>query len=244
VSRGAGVAAALVLGLALAGCGGAEEELPRIGLRAPAGAPAPGAGEVFHRFVEAAARRDATTMWELLSAPTQGSLGPSVDDFRSSAASDLHKAAGSFVGEPRLVVTRAFGPYWAVAAVAGEIRNRDGEREPAAFAAALRREDDGWRLELDGVYFVGHRPSPLAELDGGETPRLGATAQSSDRIQRMVLWLDGETLGARSYRPLPFMGTLEARPPAELRPGVHVVTVFAAAGKTAGAQAWPFVVEP
>jgi hypothetical protein len=231
--------------LALAGCGGgAEEASPPVGLRAADGMPAPGAAEVLERFVEAAARRDSTTMWELLSVPTRASLGPTLEDFRQSAAGDLRRAAGSFVGEPSLVLARAFGPAWAVAAVAGEVEDDDGERDPAAFAAAFRREEAGWRLELDGIYFVGHRPSPLAELDADELPWLGATAQSSGRIDRIVVWLDGEAVGARTRRPLPFMRSAEARPEMPLEPGAHVVTVFAATAETAAAQAWPFVVEP
>jgi hypothetical protein len=240
-------AAALVATVAmLAACGGGEEEPPpQAGLRAAAGSPAPGAAEVFLRFVEAATRRDSTTMWELLSEPTRASLGPTIEDFRWNTVSELRRAAGDFAGEPRLVLARAFGPDWAVAAVAGEVEDDDGEREPAAYAAALRREEAGWRLELDGVFFVGHRPSPLAELDArGDPPWLAATAQSSATIERMVLWLDGEPVGSRAHRPLPFMGSVEARPAEALEPGVHVLTVFAAAGHTAGAQAWPFVVEP
>jgi hypothetical protein len=234
--------ATLVLVLLLAGCGGAEEEPPPVGLRATPGAPAPGAAEVFERFLEAAGRGDAVSMWGLLSEPTRASLA-SLDRFRWSTALELRKAAGSFVEEPRLVLAQAPAPAWAVAAAAGEIE-RDEEREPAAFAAALRREEAGWRVELNGVFFVGHRPAPQAELEGDEPPLLGATAQSSATVERMVVWLDGEAIGSRAGRPQPFVGTIAARPAAPLEPGVHIVTVFAATGETAAAQAWPFVVEP
>jgi hypothetical protein len=181
-------------------------------------------------------------MWGLLSAPTQASLGPSLDRFRWSAARDLQKAAGRFAGEPERVLARALGPGWAVAAVAGEVEDDDGEREPAAFAAALRREDGSWRLELDGIFFVGHAPHPLAEL-GNDEPVLEVFAQSSARIARMVLWLGGEPVGARITRPMPFTGAIAARAASPLPPGVHVLTVFAATEDTAAAQAWPFEVE-
>ncbi|HUH15246.1 MAG TPA: hypothetical protein VML35_05130, partial [Gaiellaceae bacterium] len=111
-----------------------------------------------------------------------------------------------------------------------------------AYAAALRREQAGWRVELGGVFFVGHRPAPLAETDDRRPP-LGATAQSSGQIERMVLWLDGEPAGARTVREQPFTGTIEARPSARLAPGFHVVAVFAATAETAGAAAWPFALE-
>lgn len=239
--RAAAVVAAAVLLLPVAGCGADEDEVPPpVGLRAAAGSHAPGAAAVFERFVDAARRGDAVEMWGLLSAPTRASLGPTLPRFRESAAIELQQAAGEFAGGAELALARAFGPRWAVAVATGVIE-REGEREPAAFAAALRREPSGWRLELHGIFFVGHQPSPLEEV--GNEPTLGATAQSSARIERMVLWLDGEAVGARATRPQPFTGTITARAAVPLGPGIHVVTVFAATDETAAAQAWPFEVE-
>ena len=231
-----------VLLLLAPGCGGGdEEEPPPVGLRAAAGAPAPGAAEVFERFVAASRRYDTAEMWGLLSAPTQAAFGGTLTRFRRDGAWQLRKASGRFSGEVELVLARAFGPRWAVATVVGEVV-RDGEREPAAWGAALRREPAGWRIELDGIFFVGHRPGPLEELRAGDA-ELRATAQSSGRIERMVAWLDGEPVGARAVRAQPFTGTITARSGETLPPGVHVVTVFAATADTAAAQAWPFVVE-
>lgn len=244
--RTVAAALGLLLLLALAGCGGdGEPPPPAVGLRAVEGAPASaGAADVFERFLDAAASGDAVTMWGLLSGPTRDSIGPTLDRFRRSAALDLQDAAGSFVGDARPVVARTFDPHWAVAAVAGVVEDEDGEREPAAYAAALRREDAGWRLELNGVFFAWHSPPPLAELGSDEPPLVGVVAQSSARIERMVVWLDGRAAGSRAVRPQPFVGAIEARAPAPLAPGVHVVTVFAATDETAAAQAWPFEVEP
>jgi len=237
----AAAAVVCVAGLLAAGCGGDEQEPPpAVGLRVAAGAPAPGAARVFAEFLDAAARGDATGMWALLSEPTRASLGRTLDGFRRGAAYDLEQTAGLLrdPGEP--VLARAFGPRWAVAAVAGEIE-RDGEREHAAYAAALRRERGEWRLELNGLFFVSHEPAPLEEVET-RTPLLRVTAQSSARIERMVLWLDGEPVGARAVRPQPFTGTITARAARPLEPGVYVVTAFAATDETAAAQAWPFVV--
>jgi hypothetical protein len=235
------LAAALGAGVALAGCGGEQEPPPQVGLRLAAGAHAPVAAQVLEAFVAAAGRGDAAAMWALLSEPTRASYGPTPRAFRAGAAAELEEGVGRLAGASELVLARAFGPSWAVAAVAGEVE-REGEREHAAWAAALRREDDGWRVELGGLVFAGERPSPLAEL-GERRPLLSATAQSSARIERMVLWLDGEPVAARAVRDQPFTGRIGARPAAPLEPGVHVVAVFAATADTAGASAWPFVVE-
>jgi hypothetical protein len=240
VSRAAACLLA-VAALLPAGCGGEAELPPQVGLRAAAGTPAPGAAKVLERFVEAAGRGDAEAMWELLSEPTRASFGPTLERFRLNAAAELEMGIGPFAGSAELVLARAVTESWAVAAVAGEVE-RDGEREEGAYASALRRESGGWRLELGGVHFVGHAPGALEEIDDAE-PVLRATAQSSARIERMTLWLDGRVVASRAARQTPFSGTVGGRAFEELRPGVHVVTVFAATDETAAAQAWPFEVE-
>jgi hypothetical protein len=240
---------ACLLGLLLAGCGGeragdaavpAQQELrPQ---RTEAGRVDPRPGRVLLGFVQAAGRGHADAMWALLSDPTQASFGPTFAAFRRGAAFEFRDGLGSLAPNARVTFSRTLAGGWAVAAVSGE-RNTEGERERFAYAAALVRERGALRLELGGIVFSDHRPEPNGDIK--ETrPRLSVKASAGRNVTAVRAWLDGRALPTtRGADDPPFTATIRALPDRVLSRGLHEVVVFAAAGDTAAAASWGFVVE-
>lgn len=232
--------AALVAGLALAGCGGGTAE-PEASAGA-AGPPVvtradPGPGQTLVRFVRAARRGDAAALWSLLSVPTRESGGPTLDQFRRGLARSLRAGPGTLEPGARVLLSRRVGSRFAVAALAGE-RIVDGEPEQLNYAAAFVSEDGAWRVELDAVVFGSLEPEPL---DGVEArPQLRARAASGGSIEVLLLWLDGRAVPGEATADTPFQATAFARADRSLAPGRHDVVAFAATRDAAGAVAWPF----
>lgn len=222
------LAAAVILAAALAaGCGGGER-LPAIFLEPGSGVPDREAGLTVLRFVQAARSGDSARMRALMSADTRASFGPGTG--RELAA----QLAG--FGEARIVLGQPLDGGWAVGAVAG--RNEDGE--PAAWAAALRRENDRWRVELGGVFFTRLRPTPLAEAD--PLAEIRVEAQAGGDVDELRAWVGEAPLRAHAFRRQPFTREIWGRLRTALPAGQHTLVAFASAGQTAGAFAWPFEV--
>jgi hypothetical protein len=242
------VTAALALALAVlaaagAGCsvgGGEDVAVAESGAHASIGRPDPGPGRVLLRFVRAGRRSDMSAMWALLSRDTRASLGGTLARFRREAGADFADDFELLEAE-RAVLSRTLGRF-AVAALAG-LRPPDEGDDPDeyALAAALRRERAGWRLELGGVAISRAQPAPLDETN--DRPVVGVRADAAARVERLLVWLDGQPFRAPLERELVFSAELEARPARPLAPGVHRVVVFAQGGGTAAAGAWPFIVE-
>jgi hypothetical protein len=237
-----------LLALLAVGCGGSGERASAVGdaatpARPPAASTAdPRPGRVLLRFVRAAGRGDARTMWTLLSAPTQASLGPTYASFRRGAAFEFREGFGSVAPTARVILSRTLNGRWAVAAVSGP-RVVEGEREHFAYGAALVRERGGLRLELGGLVFAGHRPEPNTTVDAAR-PQLSVRASAGQNVADVHAWLDGRALAtARGAEDPPFTATIRGVPARPLAPGLHEAVVFAAAGQTAAASAWSFVVE-
>lgn len=200
---------------------------------------APEVGETLEQFVAAAANRDVEAMWELLSEASRERLGPTIDDFAEEYAEDFQGGLGSFAGSAYGVVLAVETPSgWGVAAIAGE-RERDGEPEYAAYAAALSSDGSGWRLEL-GAPLTVRVDSPPA-LTENRAPPIEVAIESESPIEEAGLWLDGEpfpgTVGG-SEREVTITGEARA-----LVPGRHVVVVFGRAGENAIAGAYPFTIQ-
>lgn len=232
---------ALATVLAIAGCGGSEaDELSPVSLDGePVGAVAREPGVTVLRFVQAARRADAAQMWALLSEATRASIGPSFRQFSGGTAPELSENFEDFE-QARVTLSRALDDRWAIGAVVGLYESEDEEPEPAAYAAALRREDGRWRLELGGVVVARLEPDPLEEV--GRRPELRAEAEAGGEIERMLVWLDGRPVGVRPERKLPFTAEIRGVPDRPLAPGDHALVVFAETQDTAGALAWPFAV--
>ena len=237
--RRAAALAAAALACSACGSGGGDEPRLRFSAGGGPGADAAAPGQVVLRFVQAAAAGDARTVWGLLSAPTRASYGPTFDRFARGSAprftDDFER-----VGTLRVVLSRALGADWAVGAVVGRYTPEDGEPEPAAYAAALRREDGRWRIELGGLVIERLDPGPNDET--GPRPVVAAEAQAAGDVDRIELWLDGRHLTAPEQQADPFTARVHGVPDRALAPGLHVAVVFAATPDTAGAVAWPFEV--
>jgi hypothetical protein len=221
------VAAALLAAALAAGCGGGER-LPAIFLEPEGRIAERDAGLAVLRFVQAARSGDAARMRALMSVDTRASFGPGTG--RELAA----QLAG--FREGRIVLGQALDGGWAVAAVSG--RNEEGEA--AAWAAALRLENDRWRVELGGVFFTRMRPAPLAEADPRAEIRV--EAQAGGEVGELRTWIGRRPLRAYAFRRQPFTREIWGRLRTALPEGQHTLVAFASAGDTAGAFAWPFEV--
>lgn len=244
----AAAALLVVLALGAAGCsaggadGGSAAPAPDAsGAQAPlvAGKAQPEPGRVLLRFIAAARRGDAETMWRLLSRPTRASIGPTLAGFRAGPAQEFAEGVGTLERSARITLSRTLGRRWAVAAVAGE-RTVEGTNEPFAYGAALRREDGTLKLELDGAVVGGHEPEPLTSVSELR-PRIRATVNAGGDVTWVAVWLDGKPLRVtRRASELPFTARPAGRPARPLRPGRHDVVLFAATRDTAVASSWTF----
>lgn len=232
-------AAVALVALALAGCGGGSEAAGTP-VAAEGGTPAPELGRELVRFAEAAARGDARAMWAMLSPATRESLGPTFPEFRRDVALELTDGIGTIARGGEVVLARGLAPGLGLAALAGE-RTVDGEVEDYAYAAAFVRMGGAWRLEIGGAAVNTLEPDP--EETTGRTPELKASVQAPGRVERLLLWLDGEPVAGRRDDDGLFSATLRAEPDGELADGRHVLVVFGSGGGAAVAAAWPFRVD-
>ncbi|MBA2474542.1 MAG: hypothetical protein H0V40_01095 [Actinobacteria bacterium] len=236
--------------MAVAGCGGGDDSAgTTTAIPGPTGtAPArtvrtsatPAPGETLLRFVKAAGRGDAATMWSLLTPATQASIGPTLAGFRGGAAREFSAGLGTLAPQAKVILSQRVG-RWGVAAVAGE-RSVKGKAEYFAYGAALQPELGAWRLELGGVIISGLEPEPLARIDE-ERPTVGAGIGAAAELDEIALWVDGERLPATPATDSPFTAKLAEQPAQALEPGRHEVVVFGGTIDTASASAWTFTVE-
>ena len=196
-------------------------------------------GPVLRRFVRAAAAGNHGAMWRLLSAPSQRRLGPTLAAFRNRAGPRLARQVGVFIpGRSRVFLEEPITALFAVAAYGG--RTTVGEGQPfGTFAAAMRREDDGWRVELGG-------PVQLRPLgpDPGEVAsrafQIAAGVEANAAVVEAGLWLDGQAVPGRTSgigaQRLTMFSESRRRIPA----GPHAVVAFASTFADASALAWMF----
>ena len=206
---------------------------------APEPFPSATPGRVLTRFIRAARAEDVESMWELLSIPSQRRLGPSLVVFRSRAGRSLAAELGRFVPRrSRVFLEEPITSLFAVAAYGG--RTQIGERRPfASYAVALRREDEGWRIELGGpVDLRPLGPDPGATESGPF--QLAAGAKATAPIAEAGLWLDGQAVPGRTAGT-PADVTMFSDSRGRLPAGPHAIVAFAATFADASALAWNFV---
>ena len=204
------------------------------------GVAAPGPGNVLLEFVRAARAGEADAMWNLLTGPTQASIGPTLDEFRATTAIELQEGLGTLANSARVILSRELPDDWAVAAIAGE-RDVEGDTEYYAYGVAMAQEEGQWKIELGGVVITGLKPDPLAETDA--RPDVKASVGAGGDLGQVLMWLDGKPLPANRTGDSPFAASLSARPARALAPGRHEVVVFAASELTATAVAWTVSVQ-
>jgi len=197
-------------------------------------------GQVLARFVRAARARNTRGLWQLLSAPSQRRLGPTFEGFAARAAPGLARQVGVFVpGRSRVFLDEPITSTFAVAAYGG--RTTIGEGNPfGSYAAALRLEDGGWRIELGGpVQLSPLGPDPGSSKRG--TFQLAAGVEANAAVAEAGIWLDGRsvpgrTAGAGDARQVTLFGDSTGRIPR----GPHAVVAFASTFADATALAWMF----
>jgi hypothetical protein len=225
-----------------AGCSGSNDagtEPAATSATASLPTEAPEVGEVLERFVAAAGNRDVETMWALLSEASREELGPTVEDFAAEYAEGFQSGLGSFAGSGyQVVLAEETESGWGVAAVAGE-RERSGEKEYAAYAAAFSNDGSGWRIELGAPLAVRVDSPPAVTSD--RAPPIRVAVEGDAPIEEAGVWLDGEPLPATPGGQAGEL-TITGEPRA-LSPGRHVVVVFGRSGERAVAGAFPFTVE-
>jgi hypothetical protein len=191
---------------------------------------------VLAAYVHAAAAGDTARMWSLLSRPSRRRLGGSVAGFRRRYAAELEEEVGA-LGTVRFqrVLSERIGSRWSVAELAGRLGNGLGY---GAYAAALRREAAGWRLELRApIRITPLRPSPNETVSG--VSQLAAEATAPQTLADLGLWLDGRAEPGKYGGTSPKRLTLFTQR-VEIEPGRHTVVTFVSAGRTATAVAWAF----
>lgn len=234
------LALAALVAVACVGCGGDDEAEEGVPVAAVAGVEAPEVGEALVAFLRAADRGDVRVLWAALSPQTQATMGPTFAEFRRGLAAELRDDLARQIGPPRAVLARRVGA-WGVAAASGT-RVVEDEEEPYAYAAAFRRVDGRWRVELGGAVALGLLPGHLDESD--PTPTLAATLDASGPLERSLLWLDGEAVPLLRDDEGPFGARVRHELDEELPAGWHVATALATTPDTAAAAAWAFEVVP
>ena len=207
-----------------------------------AGTADPQPGKVLMRFVKAAGKGDANTMWTLLTEPTQASIGPTLDDFRGDAAINFQSGLGTIAKNARVILSRKLADDWSVAAVIGD-RTVDGKKEEFAYGTAMLPERGGPKIELGGVVITGQKPDPTSTITETQ-PTIAANVGAGGDLKDVRMWLDGKGFPAqRGANDTPVTATLRGKPEEPLAKGLHTVVVFAATEETATASAWTFTVE-
>jgi hypothetical protein len=237
------LAAALVV--LAAGCGGGKSAQPTRAAStilpaasAPATtAPAPDPGrDAIEAFAAAARSGRADAMWRLLSASSRERLGPTLDDFRAHADAGLRNHLGSF-GRYRVIVSERITPEFGVVAIDGSRRVKGSLRRDL-YAAVLRLEGSGWKVELGSpvsVRAIGPDPGTRQRL----VAQVAAAVEGPGGAGTAVMYVDGQTVNP-TVAGTATNSTLYANFDPALDRGRHTVVVFASDGREAAATAWAF----
>ncbi len=210
----------MLLGLALAGCGGGSKQAATTQTavrRDPGGA--------LKALLVAAGAGDEAKVRSLLVPGSPASLAPL-----------LAESLGSYPPKTPVILSVQIDPEFAVAAIAGP-RTAEGTQEHGAYAVALKAVGNRYRAVLvSPVRIRALGPDPGSTQ--GPVTQVAAEFSAPKRIDQAGLWLDGTAIPAEP-RGGPRKFTAYGSTP-ELKPGWHNVVAFAEAGGTARATAWTF----
>jgi hypothetical protein len=213
----------IVLSLVLAACGADEQATPTT--------PADPGRDVMTAFVAAAANGDAETAWELLSAPSQKRVGPTLEAFERNEFPELRQMLAPFAeGSLPVEVSEKIDQEFGVVALS---RGKD------AYATPLRLQDSVWRVELGSPVRIDVLGPPPGSR-GKFAQQIGVEKHGAGGAGIAVLYLDGVTLDARSSSDVD-SATIFANFESTLKPGRHTAVAFTSAAGEAAARAWTFV---
>jgi hypothetical protein len=234
-------AAALAVALALAGAacdgGGATTGAERT-VTVASSAPRPaGPGETLRRFVDAARARDSAQMWAMLSVPSRKRLGSNAAVFKQRFAPQVQRALAPFrTSAYDVIVNVPITPRFGIGAVAA----KKAEKRFGAFAAALRRDGGGWRVELRGpVRIRPLRPDPGEQLGRQRLTQLAAAIDAAGPVLEAGFWYDGHAVEGKVGGLDPAHVTIYTES-SHVPKGRHSVVVFASTHGSASAIAWTF----
>ena len=213
---------AALLALALAGCGGSDEQ--------DAATPPDPGREVMQALVDAAAANDAETAWSLLSEPSQRRAGPTLEEFEQNAFPELRRTLAPFAEAPLPVeVSENIDGQFGLVALS---------RGGSAYAVPMRLEGDVWRAELPGPVQIDVLGPPPGSR-GKFADQIGVEKHGPGGAGVAVLYLDGVTLDTKTASD-PDSATIYANFANPLKPGLHTAVAFSSAGGEAAAHAWTF----
>lgn len=197
------------------------------------------AAAVLDDVVEAVGSGNYLVVWELLTPASQERLGPNYDTFQIGPGRELEEGLGSFAGTPyEVLVASSVADGIAVVAIAGQ-REAEGQSGLAGYAAVLRNDGGGWKLELGGPVLLLPAFPGSGSLPAGVPAEIAVGAEAPAPLDLTLLWLDGEPLDAQLGAPGDgTAGTITGRGAEPLAAGPHVLVAFARAGTDAGAGAW------
>jgi hypothetical protein len=221
----------LALVLALAACGGGNDQAQPTTIRLQP-APADPGNAAVQTALAAAAAGKTDQLWGMLSTQSKQRLGPTLDEFRNGAGGGLADRLGS-LRNSKVIVSERITPEFGIVAVDGR---RNGKR--AVEAVPLRLEGTGWKLELGGPVAI----RPIGPLPGKHEPvvaQVAAAVTGPGGSGTAVMYLDGHTENPK-VAGTSSNATLYANFDPPLDPGRHTVVVFASDGQEAGATAWDF----
>jgi hypothetical protein len=176
-------------------------------------------------FLHAAEEGNPTLMRGLLSLPSSGRLN---DQALSRLGARLRPLARRY----NLLISERITDDFGLAAIVGPT---------GAYAAALRREGEEWRLELAGPLKI----MPLGPNPGAREPlvqQLAAEIKGGSGGGDALLYLDGFAIPQAKVYSAASSFTIFANLPDVVPPGRHSVVAFAHRGGDASALAWTFSV--
>lgn len=198
--------------------------------------------QIVERFVAAAHRHDVVALRALLSSDTRAELDP-LPAF-AGLAKRIEQTVGTFpLGKWQIVLTEPLGPHFAIVTIAGARATGHGPSF-MVYAAALRLERGGWKIELSNRV----RIRPLIPIPGREVtvsnPQIAAEIDARAPVEEAELWVDSQPVPGKGGGQSANRITVFGRPPRPLPPGRHMAVAYAIAGDVSRASAWIFSVRP
>jgi hypothetical protein len=180
-------------------------------------------------LLQAAARNDASALWNILSKPSQRRLGPTLSTFRSRSAPAIEQALRPFEN-------KSVTPFISqnVSQQFGVVAIRSGAR---SLAFPLRHENGAWKIETPGpVQFQILGPQPGSH---GPVAQIGVEVHSTGVLGDAIVFVDGKPVRP-NLTTAPRSATVFANLQPALPAGVHIAVIYAEEGSNASAEAWTF----